>query len=70
MFQSPNVKDWLLYDLMSQTLDMSVNNAASLIKPYNDLQKNEEYKLEINNRFRQWEPLLKGKLHLILFAFP
>ncbi|MFZ1454537.1 MAG: TlpA disulfide reductase family protein [Saprospiraceae bacterium] len=61
VFQSPNVKDWLLYDLMSQTLDMSVNNAASLIKPYNDLQKNEEYKLEINNRFRQWEPLLKGK---------
>ena len=46
---------------MSQTLDMSVNDAASLIKPFNDLQKNEEYKLEINNRFRQWEPLLKGK---------
>lgn len=60
-FQSPNVKDWLLYDLMSQTMDMSVNDASNLIKQYNDLEKNEEYKAEINNRYRQWEPLLKGK---------
>lgn len=60
-FQSNKVKDWLLYDLMTQTLDMSVNDATPLIKSFNELQNNEEYKITINDKYRQWAHLLEGK---------
>lgn len=60
-FQSNKVKDWLLYDLMTQTLDMSVNEATPLIKSFNELQNNEEYKIAINDKYRQWAHLLEGK---------
>ncbi len=61
LFQNQKVKDLLYFQLLKQTLDASVNDAALIIKQFNDLQHNAAYKSEINNTFNSWAHLLEGK---------
>lgn len=60
-FQNQRVKDFLYYQLLTQTMDASVNDASMLMSQYNQVQTNSEYKNEVNNNFNRWSHLLKGR---------
>jgi thiol-disulfide isomerase/thioredoxin len=60
-FQSPKVRELLYYQLLTEGMQMSINDVALVIDEYTKLQTNKTYNEEINTVFNGWRHLLAGK---------
>lgn len=59
-FQNQKVRDLLLYKLLKDGMESSINDVALVIENYSKMQQNELYNEEINSIFNSWRHLLKG----------
>ncbi|MGB4960216.1 MAG: TlpA disulfide reductase family protein, partial [Saprospiraceae bacterium] len=61
LFRSVKVKDLLYFNLMKETLEMSIDDASLIIDDFNRLEKNKNYLTAINGEYEQWKHLAKGQ---------
>jgi len=61
LFTGKSIKNYMYYQLMSQTIDYAVNEATPIMDKFQTVQTNMEYKAEINAKYARWTTLLQGQ---------